>query len=70
MQPILRGDADPLNEVLSALSVYLTVVLKDTAENVPGGLDLRYIDALICDLASDVTGTILRADDIMAGRPS
>ena len=64
----LEDRADHLKEVLNALSVYVTAVLDNTAQNVPGGLDLRYIDALLSDLASDVTGTIQRAADAMVGR--
>jgi hypothetical protein len=60
--------ADHLNKVLSTLSVYLTAILDDTAQNVPGGLDLRHADALLSDLTSDVTGTIQRAADSLAGR--
>ena len=64
----LEDRADHLEKVLEALSVYVTAILDDTAQNVPGGLDLRQIDALLSDLAFDVTGTIQRAADAMAGR--
>ena len=64
----LEDRADHLKKVLNALSVYVTAILDDTAQNVPGGIDLRYIDALLSDLASDVTGTIQRAADAMVGR--
>jgi hypothetical protein len=57
-----------LKKVLNALSVYVTAILDDTAQNVPGGLDLRQVDALLSDLTSDVTGTIQRAANSMAGR--
>ena len=40
------------------MSVYVTAILDDIAQNVPGGLDLRHIDALLSDLASDVIGTL------------
>jgi hypothetical protein len=53
--------------VLSALSVYLAVILDDTAQNVPGGLDLRDAEGILADLASDLTGTIQHAADGMAG---
>jgi hypothetical protein len=59
-----------LNTVLRALSVYLTVILDDTAQNVPGSLDLCDVEGLLADLASDVTGAIQRAADDMAGRPA
>jgi hypothetical protein len=64
----LEERAEHLKQVLHALSVYVTAILDDTAQNVPGGLDLRYIDALLADLASDVKGTIQGAADAMAGR--
>ncbi len=62
----LEDRADHLKKMLNALSVYVTAVLDDTAQNVPGGLDLRHIDALL--LASDVRGTVQRAADAMAER--
>jgi hypothetical protein len=64
----LEDRADHLKKVLNVVSVYLTALLGDTAQNVPGGLNLRSIDALLSDLASDVTGTIQGAADDMAGR--
>jgi hypothetical protein len=60
--------ADHLNKVLSALSAYVTVILDDTAQNAPGGLNFRHIEAALSDLASDVTGTIQRAADNLAWR--
>jgi hypothetical protein len=60
--------ADHLEAVLNALSVYLTAILDDTAQNTPGGLNLRHIEAVVSDLASDVTGAIQRAADEMSGR--
>jgi hypothetical protein len=64
----LEDRTDHLNTVLSALSVYLTVILDDTAQNVPGRLDLRDAEGVLADLASDVTGAIQHAADGMAGR--
>ena len=64
----VQDRADHVEGVLTALSAHLTTILDDTAQNIPGGLDLRFIDALLADLASDVTGTIQRAADAMAGR--
>jgi peptide subunit release factor 1 (eRF1) len=64
----LEDRAEHLKKVLDALSVYLTAVLDDTAQNVPGGLDLRQIDALLSDLAAEVPGTIQRAADAVARR--
>ncbi len=60
--------ADHLQKVLTALSDYLTVILDDSAQNVPGGLDLRQVDALLSDLASDVTGTLQHAAERTAWR--
>jgi hypothetical protein len=64
----LEDRADHLKKVFSALSVYLTAILDDTAQNTRGGLDLLPIEAVLSDLASHVTGTIQRAADGMAGR--
>ena len=64
----LEQRADHLNEVLSGLAGYLTVVLDDTAQNTPGGLELCDAEAILADLASDLTGAILNAADEMAGR--
>jgi hypothetical protein len=54
--------------VLGALSVYVAVILDDTVQNVPGGLDLPDAEAVLADLASDVTGAIQRAAEDMTGR--
>ncbi len=62
----LEDRADHLKTVLDAVSVYVTALLDDTAQNVPGGLDLRQINVLLSDLTSDVSGTIQRAADAMA----
>jgi hypothetical protein len=64
----LEQRADHLNQVLCGLAGYLTVVLDDTAQNTPGGLDLCDAEAILADLASDLTGGILNAADEMAGR--
>jgi hypothetical protein len=64
----LEDRADHLSEVLSALSDYLAVILDDTAQNVPGRIDFRHIEAVLADLASDVIGTIQHAAEDMAGR--
>jgi hypothetical protein len=64
----LEGRADHLTEVFNAFSVYLTVILDDTAQNVPGSLDLSDAEAVLVDLAADVTGAIQQAADSMAGR--
>jgi len=64
----LEDRAHHLDKLFGALLVYLTVILDDTAQNVPEGLDLPDIEAVLADLASDVTGTIQQAADGMAGR--
>jgi hypothetical protein len=64
----LEDRADHFEHVLSAVSVYLAVILEDTAQNSLGGLDLVHIEAVLSDLASEVTGTIRRAADSMTGR--
>ena len=64
----LEDRADHLNKVLGALSAYLTAILDDTAQNVPGGLDVRQIDALLSDLASEVSGTFQHAVERTAWR--
>jgi hypothetical protein len=66
----LEDRADHLNKVLSALSVYLALILDDTAQHVPGSLDLRDAEGLLADLTSDMTGAIQHAADDMAGRPA
>jgi hypothetical protein len=60
--------ADHLDEVFRAVSVYVALILDDTAQNTPGGLNLVHIEGVLFDLASEVTGTIRRAADSMAWR--
>jgi hypothetical protein len=64
----LEDRADHLNKVLTAVSVYVAVILDDTAQNVPGRLDLADIEAILADLASDVAGTIQHAAEGMGWR--
>jgi hypothetical protein len=64
----LQDRADHLNKVLSGLAAYLTVILDDTAQNTPGRLDLCDAEAILADLASDLSGAIERAAEEMAGR--
>ena len=66
----LEDRADHIGRVFSALSVYVAVILDVTAQNVPGSLDLRDAEAVLADLASDLTGAIQKAADDMAGRPA
>jgi hypothetical protein len=63
----LQDRADHVVAVLTALSAYLTTILDDTAQNVPGGIELRQIDAALSDLVSDVTGTLQQAVEGLAG---
>ena len=57
----VEDGADHPNKVLNGLSAYLTAMLEDIAQNVRGGLDLRQVDALLSDLASDMSCTLQRA---------
>ncbi len=57
-----------LKDLLTAVLAYLRAILDDTAQNVPGGLDLRQIDALLCDLICEMSGTIQHAADALPGR--
>jgi hypothetical protein len=41
----LEDRVDHLSQVLTALPAYVTTILDETAWDVPGGLDLRQIDA-------------------------
>jgi hypothetical protein len=63
----LEDRADHLSQVFSALSAYVAMILDDTAQNVSGRLDLPHVEAVLADLASDVTGTIQHAADGMEG---
>ena len=62
----LEDRADYVKKLLDAVSDYVTAILDDTAQNVPGGLDLRQVDALLADLTSEATGTIQGAADALA----
>jgi hypothetical protein len=64
----LQDRADHLNAVFGGLAAYLALVLDDTAQNAPGGVDFTDAEAILADLASDLTGAIQRAADEMAGR--
>jgi uncharacterized protein with PhoU and TrkA domain len=63
----LEDRADHLSKVFGTLSVYLAVILDDTAQNVPGRLDLPDVEAHLADLAADVAGLIERAAEDMRG---
>lgn len=51
----LEDPTDHSNKVVNTLLVYATAILNDTAHNVPSRVDLPHIDALLSDLAFDVT---------------
>src|SRR6516162_454614 len=62
----LDGRADHLERVFAALHVYLTAIVADTAQNVPGGtLDRRYLDNLFWDLSADALCVIRNAAEEM-----
>jgi hypothetical protein len=62
----LQERADHLQKVFRGLAAYLTVILDDTAQNTPGRLDLCEAEAILADLASDLSGAIQRAAEDMA----
>ena len=62
----LEGRADHLEKVFAALHVYLTAIIVDTAQNIPGGtLDRRYLDNLFRDLSADALAVIRHAAEEM-----
>jgi hypothetical protein len=62
----LEDRAEHLSAVFGEIVAYLTIVLDDTAQNVPGGLELRDAEAILADLAGDLIGAIQHAADQMA----
>ena len=64
----LEDRANHLQRMLMAVAIYVTAILDDTAQNVPGGLHLVPIEALLSDLASEVNGTLHNAADALPGR--
>jgi hypothetical protein len=62
----LDSRADHLEKVFAALHVYLTAIIADTAQNIPGGtLDRRSLDTLFQDLSADAVGAIRDAAEDM-----
>src|SRR5262245_27504561 len=62
----LDGRANHLEKLFAALHAYLSVIVGDTAENIPGGaLDGRYPDNLFQDLSADAVGAIRNAAEEM-----
>ena len=48
------------------MHVYLTAIIADTAQNIPGGtLDRQYLDDLFQDLSADALGVIRNAAEEM-----
>ena len=64
----LEDQADYVKGLFAAISGYLEAVLDDTAQNIPGGIDRRQIEALLSDLTSEVSGTLQNAAYDLAGR--
>jgi hypothetical protein len=62
----LQDRADQLKHVLGELAAYLGVILEDTVQNTPGGLNLCDAEAILTDLASDLSGAIQCAVEEMA----
>jgi hypothetical protein len=58
----LDGRVDHPEKVFTALHVYLTAIIADTAHNIPGGtLDRRYLDNLFRGLSAGALGVIRNA---------
>jgi hypothetical protein len=73
VSPLVRDFEDRrdyLRGLLSAMDAYLRAVLEEVAQNVPCDLDLRPIEALSCDLTSEVAGTMKLAAAALPGRRS
>jgi hypothetical protein len=64
----LEDRADQLKFLLKALTSYITALLDDTARNVPGGFDVRHVEALLSDLTSEAVGVVQQAADELVGR--
>jgi len=62
----LDGRAEHLERVFAAFHVYLTAIIADTAQSIPGGtLDRRYLDNLFEDLSADALCVIRNAAEEM-----
>jgi hypothetical protein len=64
----IEDRADHLKTVLDATAIYLSSVLNDLAQNVPGSLDLHQIHALLSDLTDDILGVFQHAAEQIVGR--
>lgn len=63
----LEDRRDHLRALLNTTHAYLRAVLADAEQNVPCDLDLRQIEALCCDLTSEVAGAIGTAAAALPG---
>lgn len=62
----LDGRADHLEKVFAALHGYLTVLIGDMAENIPGGaLDHRHLVDFFHEISADPVGVIRNAAEEM-----
>ena len=58
----LERRADHLEKVLAALHVYLSAIIADTAQNIPGStLDRRYLHDVFQKFSADAVGVIRNA---------
>ena len=58
----LERRADHLQKVFAALHVYVTAVIADAAQNIPGStLDRRYLDSLFERFSADTLGVTRNA---------
>jgi hypothetical protein len=64
----LEDRAQQVKGLFAVISGYLEALLDGTAQNISGGIGRRQIDALFCDLASEVSGILQKAADDLAGR--
>ena len=62
----LDGRADHLEKVLAVIHVYLTAILADTAQNIPGdALNRKYLNDVYMDFSADAVGGIRSAAEEM-----
>jgi hypothetical protein len=62
----LDGRADHLEQVLAAIHVYLTAILANTAQNIPGdALNRKYLNGVYMDFSADAVGSIRSAAEEM-----
>jgi hypothetical protein len=64
----LEGRANHPEKVFAALHVYLTAIIAETSQRVPGStLDRRYLDSVFEQLSADALGVIRNAAAEMRG---